>query len=287
MNKWTGEEESPLFTIVIPTYDSDQTLSSCLESIRNQTLKSCRTVIVDDVRTADRTRDIVKDMECDLIISPAGMAESRNVGFCEARSPFLLSIDSDMVLSSNLLEALAREFDAGWDALTITEISVGQGYWTRARALDKAAVEKTHLGSAIRAFRREVFVGVAGYDSDLLAGEDLDFHIRASASGARVSHLSTAWIEHNDQSLSLIAAGRKKYAYGLSMASFEAKHGSALVSGFWRRFTVGVTEGFRRDPLAVPGYVVLRWTEAIAGQAGRLRHAWKTSPLGFPPRHAG
>jgi glycosyltransferase involved in cell wall biosynthesis len=259
------------FAIVVPTFNSASTLGDCLASIRSQTYAAKEVVVVDDARTVDSTREIARRMDASLLVSDAAMAASRNEGFRTTHSEYLLSIDSDMILEPRLLETAMAAFVQGADALTIKEVSTGAGYWTRARKIDKMAVELTGFGISLRAFTRSVFEGVGGYDEELEAGEDLDFHRRVIRSGARLTHIADPFIEHQERELKLVAAARKKYQYGLSVPAFAAKHGGSVISrGFGRRLLVGCAYGLRTDPAAVPGFLLLKACEATAGQAGTI-----------------
>jgi GT2 family glycosyltransferase len=230
-------------------------------------------IVVDDERTTDRTREVAGAHGARVIVSPFGMAGSRNVGFADAATAYLLSLDSDMTLSAGLLDKVRAVLAAGADAATIREVSVGEGYWARGRVLDKEAVERTGGGRAVRTFTRQLFLALDGYDADLVAGEDLDFHQRAEARGAEIAHVSSAYIEHHEGHLALRRAARKKYEYGMTIACFDAKNGrGSLRQGLAlaQRLQAGISLGLRRDPLAVPAFLVLKTAEVTAGVAGGI-----------------
>jgi glycosyltransferase involved in cell wall biosynthesis len=257
------------FTVVIPTYNSARTLRRCLDSLSRQGDRPDEVVVVDDVRTTDETRDIAELFGTSLIVSEAGMAESRNEGFAAFPNDYMLSIDSDMWLSPSLIKDLRRAFGEGADALSIKETSVGSGYWARGRALDKKAVELTTYGISARAFRKDVFEAVGGYDPMLEAGEDLDLHQRIKTAGASMCHIDTSFIEHDEGSVCLTEAARKKFRYGQSIRAFEAKHGNTLSQGWSKRLSQGVWIGLRHDPFAVPAFLILKTTETAAALLGR------------------
>lgn len=263
--------------IVIPTFNSARTLRRCLESIRRQTLLPSEVIVVDDERTSDHTRDIAESFRCRLIVSSAGMAESRNIGIETSTPPILFSVDSDMVLSRDLLDELLRAFDDGVEAVSIREEPLLNNYWSRGRALDKIAVERTGHGIAIRAFTRELYARIGGYDVSLESGEDLDFHRRAVAAEARVRHADHAYILHDEGAVTLLSAARKKYRYGLTLRAFETKHGHLLLAGMRDRLVAGVRIGMKRDPLAVPAFLSLKAAEGLGALIGRIRER------GVPP----
>jgi glycosyltransferase involved in cell wall biosynthesis len=255
--------------VIIPTFNSARTLSRCLESIRSQTLPPGEVMIVDDERTSDTTRQIAEAFSTRVIVSAAGMAESRNIGIETCTGPFLLSVDSDMILHPYLLRELLRCWEQGVEAMSIRERALITNFWSRGRALDKTAVERTGHGRAIRAFTRQLFRRIGGYDASLEAGEDIDFHHRALDAGARIKHLDQVSIIHDEGFPTLLSAARKKLRYGRSLRPFEEKHGSLLLAGMGDRLRVGVALGLRDDPAAVLAFLSLKAAEGIGALIGR------------------
>jgi len=256
--------------VVIPTFNSGRTLQRCLNSVLSQEPPPAEVVVVDDLETFDNTRLIADAAGACLIISPAKMAESRNLGVNHTASKLLLSLDSDMCLPAGLIKALVEALlSSNMAAATIAEVSVGTTYWARCRAIDKISVELTGHGRSLRAFTRDLFNRVGGYDVKLEAGEDADFHRRAIAIGARVIHVASPQILHDEGHLRLTSVARKKYGYGRSLGAFEAKGNSGLGGGYMRRILAGAVASVTRDPMALPGFLVLKATDAAAGAVGR------------------
>jgi glycosyltransferase involved in cell wall biosynthesis len=227
-------------------------------------------IVVDDVTTRDATRDIARAFGATLIVSEAGMAESRNVGIREAAGTTILSIDSDMALEPGLLRHIETLRSAGFDGATIAERSSGEGYWARSRYIDKLAIERVGLARSLRVFARSMWEGVGGYDPQLEAGEDLDFDLRCRRTGARIVHVASPGIIHLEGRVSIWRSAKKKFGYGASLPQFEAKHGSlALADGFARRLMAGCGIAVSRDKAALPGFIALKLAEAGAGLAGR------------------
>lgn len=270
-NSGPDQPPPPSLAIVIPTFNSAKTLAPCLDSILSQDVSPEELVIVDDVRTTDTTRAIAQTRNVMVIVSRAGMAESRNVGVQMTAGQLILSLDSDMILEPGLLRTLLAEFASkSLDGASIAERSVGSGYWSRGRAIDKMSVEATGYGRSLRVFTRRLFTVLAGYDPRLEAGEDADFHRRAINHRARIAHISHPGIAHLEGDLKLVRVARKKYQYGTTLPAFEAKHGrTTLARGYGRRLLVGVRLGLVSDPLAVPGFLVLKATDVTAGILGR------------------
>ena len=263
-----GSVSWPSVSIVIPTYNSAATLPRCLDSCLAQGVPPQEIVVVDDVRTTDATRSIATDRGVTLLVDPAGMAESRNVGARSTTGDYILHIDSDMILDNNVIsKALAEMQATSADAIVIAEQSEGTGPWASARELDKQVVAATQCGESARLFKRAAFTSLGGYDPALTAGEDADMHRRLLAAGFRVSRLGTG-IRHNEGNITLASVWAKKYKYGLTAPRFVAKHGPLVPAhNQLRRLWIGL---FAHAPITVRlRYCLLKTTEFAAFSLGQ------------------
>jgi len=269
MRAKTGQ--APL-AVIIPTFNSERTIRQCLESVTGQVPAPAEVVLVDDELTNDATREAAAEFGVTIRISPAGMSESRNIGVEMTSSEYILSLDSDMSTTPGLIAEIMSCFQSEkLDALSVAEAGTGSGYWARARAIDKKAVEATGFGRSLRAFTRSLFNAIGGYDRRLEAGEDADFHRRAVEHGARIGHIREPLIVHDEGLLTLGMVFSKKYRYGKTLRAFESKHGArALRAGYLRRVLEGSATCIREDPLALPGFLALKTADATAGFLGRF-----------------
>ncbi|MGA7088147.1 MAG: glycosyltransferase [Candidatus Dormiibacterota bacterium] len=267
---------SVFISVVIPTRNSARTLDACLESLLSQCGPGDEVIVVDDVETADGTREICRRRGVVLIVSPAGTAGSRNLGQRWADRSFVMHLDSDMILRPDtMLRIRAVLATTQADALVLPEKGVGTGYWSRARALDKASVQKTGIGIAARVIRKSLEDQLGGHSPNLNAGEDADLHRRLVLAGASIAVLEGTALLHDEGRMSLRSTARKKYHYGLSLPQFEQAHGRLYSrKDMMRRLRVGMVLAIRDDPLALPGFLILKATEAAAGTAGSLRARW-------------
>ena len=89
---------TPLISIIIPTYNSDNYLKECLDSVITQTYDNLEVIIVDGGST-DATQSIVR-MYCNdhinwsLIITSKGVAHQRNVGLKTFTGDYVYFLDS-------------------------------------------------------------------------------------------------------------------------------------------------------------------------------------------------
>ena len=104
---------TPLFSIIIPVYNSAKTIRECLESIVTQSFPDFEVIIVNDGST-DETEKIVKsfsenDSRIKLYSFPnSGVSETRRRGISLATGEYILQVDSDDTINSELLDRLAE-----------------------------------------------------------------------------------------------------------------------------------------------------------------------------------
>ena len=108
----------PLVSIVIPTYNSARTLTRCLKSVEEQTLKSYEVIIVDG-SSRDRTKEIAleaveRNPAFKYIETPYRFqAPKRNVGIKASKSEHALFLDSDQYMAPRLLEKAVEHAEKG------------------------------------------------------------------------------------------------------------------------------------------------------------------------------
>jgi glycosyltransferase involved in cell wall biosynthesis len=256
-------------SIVIPTKDSGQTIEKCLKSIKQQTYNNVEIIIV-DCFSKDNTQKIASLFGADIIKANAKRSEARNKGAEKARGEFLLFVDSDMELNSNVIAECVQKMRVGYDALIIPEISVGQGFWVKCRALEKMCYVGDDLVEAARFFKKSVFVSIGGYDVSLEAGEDWDINERVRLKHFNVGRVNS-FIAHEEGKLSLAATMRKKYKYGLTLDLYRLKQPckSNQQIGL-SRITILKSPRLIQDPVHAFGMIILKICETVALFTGFL-----------------
>lgn len=103
----------PMFSIIIPVYNSAKSIRECLESIVTQSFPDFEVIIVNDGST-DETAEIVKsfsenDTRIKLYSFPnSGVSETRRRGISFSTGEYILQVDSDDTINSELLDRLAQ-----------------------------------------------------------------------------------------------------------------------------------------------------------------------------------
>ena len=99
-------------SIIIPVYNSEDTLDLCLAAIFKSELKDYEVVVVDDA-SGDASVKIAQKYPCRLIelTENKGAAAVRNIGAGSAKGDILVFVDSDVIVYPVALNQLIRHLD--------------------------------------------------------------------------------------------------------------------------------------------------------------------------------
>ena len=98
----------PKFSIIIPVYNVEKYIDSCLKSVMNQTFKDYEVIVVND-GTKDNSMDIVKKYDVKVIEQKnQGLSAARNTGVKHAKGDYLIFLDSDDSWNKDLLKELSK-----------------------------------------------------------------------------------------------------------------------------------------------------------------------------------
>lgn len=272
-------KELPLVSVIVPTWNSSRTLSSCLSSIENQTYKQIEILIVDGGST-DNTVAMAREHGVKVVKSNMrGMTLQRNIGVRYAKGELLLHIDSDEVLHSKLVEECVNKvFEEKFEALFIPTIDTGLTYIGKSRCL--ASVISLALGkdirgpnAALRFYVKDVFKTVGGYDEDLLVGEDVIFGARCLNHKFKISRSKFYILHYGTESLGNIFL--KKYAYGKTFKKFEKRARELNLAPRKEYVKVGLFYlrhlfKFKNYAKYVPGFSLVKAMEMLGLISGSL-----------------
>ncbi|WMS94895.1 glycosyltransferase [Pseudoalteromonas sp. HL-AS2] len=102
----------PRFSVIVPVYNSEEHISSCLDSIVSATKSVAIEVLVIDDGSTDSSSGIVKEYEERFnfihLISQAngGPSAARNTGLSRAKGDYITFVDSDDQISENFFSVL-------------------------------------------------------------------------------------------------------------------------------------------------------------------------------------
>jgi len=109
-------------SVIIPAWNACNTLRSCLDSVKRQTIQPCEILLVDDGST-DNTVEIAKEYNISLLSTGGrkGPATARNLGAAATTADVILFLDSDVIAPADLIEKNAAHFtdESVWAVQTI------------------------------------------------------------------------------------------------------------------------------------------------------------------------
>lgn len=109
-------------SIVVPVYNAEKYLSKCIDSILNQTFKNFELILVND-GSKDNSLIICEDYKVSdrriKVINKKneGVSIARNIGINSAKGKYIMFIDSDDWIESNMVEKM-------YDAIQNSDIAV-------------------------------------------------------------------------------------------------------------------------------------------------------------------
>ncbi|MBU1031630.1 glycosyltransferase family 2 protein [Patescibacteria group bacterium] len=209
-------------SVIIPTYNSWNTLKNCIASIQNQTLKPREVFVVNNGST-DGTYENVKkkfpEIKLINLKTNTGVTGGRNTGIKEAKltANYLFFFDHDMVAEKNMLSELVKVAESNskigivtpkiyywgkkkriWSAGTAINLWTGKILFRGGE--DKGQyeeVEEVQVAPAALLVKREVLGKIHFFDDCYFATyEDTDFCFRAREKGYKTYYAPQALAYH-------------------------------------------------------------------------------------------
>ena len=233
-------EGKPFVSIVVPMYNSQATIESCLDSLINLDYPENRyeMIIVDDHST-DSSVKIVKDFTHvhDRIRllrqreGKKGPAAARNLGIRHAKGDFIASTDSDEIMFPDWLNKLLPHFSdskvAAVGALLREKHPLDSGFSTRIQSIlidPKAKPGKVAAGNVI--YRKKILEEVGLFNEFCVFNDlDVDLHYRMQERGFNLVSIQKYLGQHKQRHSLGAFYGRMKGfgAAGLIISLFNSK----------------------------------------------------------------
>ncbi|EEJ41000.1 glycosyltransferase family 2 protein [Limosilactobacillus vaginalis] len=100
-------------SVIVPAYNAEKYICSCIDSIVNQTYKNLQIILIDDGST-DKTLDIfnsysLRDSRITVFTKEnQGIATTRNFGLMKSNGNYIVFVDSDDYIKENMVELLLK-----------------------------------------------------------------------------------------------------------------------------------------------------------------------------------
>ncbi|WP_155286352.1 TIGR03111 family XrtG-associated glycosyltransferase [Lacticaseibacillus zhaodongensis] len=201
----------PMITVIVPVYNSADTLFACIRSLNEQTYPkdSLQVILANNQSTDDsfgafaEAQNKFPELILRYVNTDKGKATALNTAIYQSIGTYVINIDSDGELEAHALENMVLRFENDPDIAAMTgsilprhdlvsaikkpfhKLLAQNEYYEYAQAfLSGRTIESEHdqlftMSGAFSAFRREVLMDTFLYDTDTI-GEDTDmtFQIR-------------------------------------------------------------------------------------------------------------
>lgn len=208
------EGRPPTISVIVPVYNSADTLRRCLESVAASTLQPYECIVVDDGST-DRSADVARSFPVRVVTvpdGPSGPGRARNIGAAVASGDVLFFVDADVVLHADAVAKVAESLasDPTLDAVfgSYDDDPGTTDFLSRYKNLfhhfvhQQARRDAVTFWGACGAVRRQVFLGLGGFDAARYPRpsiEDIDFGYRLRGAGRRIELNRAIQVQHCKQ----------------------------------------------------------------------------------------
>ncbi|HSP06602.1 MAG TPA: glycosyltransferase family 2 protein [Acidobacteriota bacterium] len=264
----------PLVTVLVCTYNDENTIGTVLRAITNLAYKPLEVLVINDAST-DRTREIVEQFQVLAVHNPAnrGLGYNQNLGLELAKGDCLALVQSDCeVLGADWLDRMA-ELMTGNTAVVVSQrqidgfasLPAGARLFNAVAPQDllnttAAPVELQYCRGKADLYRTDALRELGGWSrSFFTAGEDTDLSIRLRRCGYRIVLHPTASVRYlfSGRQVSVRGALLKAYLYGKTAFPLYHRH---AYDGIQARTYVVLLLSAALLPLPFPG-------NAVAGAA--------------------
>jgi len=164
-----------------------------LKSIASQSYPEIEIIVV-DASSTDLTRKIAQGLGARVISIEGERSVAKNLGAKFGNGKYLFFVDADHMIGPDVVATCVKAID-GVDGVLVNDQDISkESTVSRLVASRRKILSYDPLNVAIRFVRRDVFDSVGGFDPDLYAGEDLDFHQRFLNRGYKMVYSpATEW----------------------------------------------------------------------------------------------
>jgi GT2 family glycosyltransferase len=270
--------DHPRASVIIPAYESHETIADTLRALRDQVFGDFETIVVDS-SPSDATEVLVQSEFPEVTYERSQRRliphEARNRGVELARGELLVFTDPDCVPRPNWIEVLVRGHEAGHPVIAGAIEDAGSTWFDRGVHLTKFSPwiaggepgPRPDLATANLLWSRSAWARFGPFPTERWCG-DTELCWRAREGGVGLRFESAAIVEHEHEA-DLRDFLRERRARGEDFGAMRAAHGR------WSRGQAALRAA--AFPL-VPIVLLARALQNVA-RAGRLGEGLATAPL--------
>jgi glycosyltransferase involved in cell wall biosynthesis len=196
----------PLISIIIPTYNEEKHIATCITSLLAQDIKEPFDIIIADGMSTDTTRSTIQKLQKknkNIILldnKEKHQAQGRNIAIHYSKAPYIAYLDGHSYASKDWLRTLytthkeleqkddklggvgSIHYNASPTALSeaiTTAMNSTLGGGTQTSFGNKKNIKKVETAYACL-FKKNIFDKVGYYDKKFLKGQDLELNLRIS-----------------------------------------------------------------------------------------------------------
>lgn len=231
-------------TIIVPTFNSEKTIETCIRSLQDQDYPNYEIVVVDG-GSKDKTLELIPSSVKKYVVE-GNQAKAMNFGVIHSKSEWVAFIDSDCIATPTWLETLMKtqeelckkgpskigvlcsgNFLDGQHPL-IARLSwrvmgswLGCGGGVHAKAF-RTNVIVAAASSYNSLYNRELVLKLGGFDETLGGGEDVSMGEKLKKEGYKIMYVSGAEVCHLGRT-TLKAFWKQMSGFGWSRGRFIKK----------------------------------------------------------------
>lgn len=193
-NRFHENPQNPFISVVIPAFNEEKFIAVSLQSLILQHYQNFELIVVDN-NSSDRTAEIAGNFGAKIVFERRqGVGFARQRGFHEAKGKIIATTDADSFLPSNWLSRIAKEFQSDRKLVafgglynfysgTIMARTAILFFSYPAWIFDRIFSGGWSLPGANLAVRKESFLKIGGFRTELNLGEDADISQRLRKMG--------------------------------------------------------------------------------------------------------
>lgn len=264
-----------LVSIIVPTFNSEQFLDVCLQSIVDQTYKNIELIVVDN-HSNDRTKEIAQKYTKHVFTQGPERSAQVNFGVTKAKGEYVYKVDCDFVLDKNVVQQCMDEATKGFDAVVVHNTPDESVSWIakiRKFEVDMYKYDLTH--SSARFVKKSVYEEIGGFNPEITAGEDYDFQNKLNRRGIKTGFIEAEAL-HLGEPRHFWPHMKKYYLYGKDFVTYknanliESKEQLKFGRDVYKR---NLRNKLAKHPVKTVKFLVYNVAKYIAGGLGYLKNS--------------
>lgn len=189
----------PKVSIIIPMYNAEEFIGSCLKSVLSQDYYNLEVIVIDDGST-DLSLEALESFKNRVIIfsqENSGAPVARNRGLLIASGKYVKFLDSDDVLEEGVIKRQVEKLES----LKENDIVYGDYYLDNGSYLKLIKTKLRHKSLAASLILQDILIAtplyrklqlnsVGGFDESLKSGQEWELHIRLAVAGCNFNYMS-------------------------------------------------------------------------------------------------